>query len=137
MGRRMDMAPNTPRVSGGSAAVAVLGLVALTLIGLLALDIARSDRIAEGVSVGGIQIGGQSSEEAAVELRRYLVRPLRMGVVAEHGERRFRLGPQQAKLDRLDRPARFPRLHPHADPRGKNPLRRHPHRHPHIHRLAG
>jgi hypothetical protein len=64
---------------------------------------ARQDgRIADGVRIGGVEVGGLSREEARGRLTRRLVEPLQRTVVVEVANgRTVRLSPDRAHL-RLD-----------------------------------
>ena len=74
----------------------------LTLLTGLAVvfvyDATRADRIAAGVSVDGIEVGGMQAGAARMTLRDRLVEPLQRPVVVRHPERRFRLTAAQARL---------------------------------------
>jgi lipoprotein-anchoring transpeptidase ErfK/SrfK len=56
------------------AGVAILVLVAL---GAFAYDSSQKDKIADGVTVGGVDVGGMDEAEAKQEVRRQLLGPLR------------------------------------------------------------
>nr|MDQ4125460.1 hypothetical protein [Actinomycetota bacterium] len=57
-----------------------------------AYDASRGDRIAEGVRVGGIMLGGLDREAAKAKLERELLAALREPVIVKAHKRRFRLG---------------------------------------------
>jgi len=57
--------------------VAVLALV-LGAVGAYAYDSSRGDTIAEGVTIGGVDVGGLDATEARREVRRELIAPLRL-----------------------------------------------------------
>jgi lipoprotein-anchoring transpeptidase ErfK/SrfK len=76
-----------------SAAAAVLAAVA---IAAYAYDRARSDLIAEGVRVAGVDVGGMTADDAEAALRARLGSSLARPVVAEHRDRRFELRPRAA-----------------------------------------
>jgi len=80
-------------------AVAALVAALLVLTGVVyAYDNGRSDRIAEGVTVSGVDVGGMDREEAAAKLGRDLLEPLKREVVVRHRGRRFTLTPETAKI---------------------------------------
>lgn len=59
------------------AAATVVALLALGSIGAYAYDGTRKDEIAEGVTIGGVDVGGMEAEEAKRAVRRQLLAPLR------------------------------------------------------------
>jgi lipoprotein-anchoring transpeptidase ErfK/SrfK len=76
-------------------------VVALLLLGTGAVygyDTSRSDRIAEGVSVGGVPVGGMRTNEARVKLRAAILDPLREPLVLRHRGRRFTLTASKAAV---------------------------------------
>lgn len=78
-----------------------VGLVAALLIaagGVYAYDTSRSKVIAAGVTVGGVDLGGLTKNEARTKLRREVLEPLNRSIVARHKGRRFRLTPEQARV---------------------------------------
>ncbi len=79
----------------------VAGLLAALLLAagaLVVYDGARSDVIAEGVTVNGVDVGGLKASQARVLLRRALLEPLSRPVVVRHGDRRFKLTARRARL---------------------------------------
>jgi lipoprotein-anchoring transpeptidase ErfK/SrfK len=76
-------------------------MVAILLVGagtLYAYDRSQSERIADGVQVNGIDVGGLTPERARAKLREALLEPLDRPVVARFEGRRFTLTPEQAKI---------------------------------------
>jgi lipoprotein-anchoring transpeptidase ErfK/SrfK len=80
-------------------------IAAMTLAVLLvsagvvyAYDASRTDRIAQGMRIGGVDVGGLSKNEANARLGERLVTPLEQGVVVEAGDRRFRLTAREARV---------------------------------------
>lgn len=61
-------------------------------------DASRDDLIANGVKVGGVDIGGMRADEARAKLQRDLARPLTQPVVVRKGDKTFRLTAQQAQV---------------------------------------
>jgi lipoprotein-anchoring transpeptidase ErfK/SrfK len=82
--------------------LAVLSLmVAILLVGagtLYAYDRSNRERIAEGVSVEGVDLGGLTPERARAKLRQELVAPLERPVSVRHRGRRFTLTPERAEI---------------------------------------
>ena len=78
--------------------VVLLGLAVAAYI----YDQGQDGRIADGVRVGGVDVGGLDRQQAQVRLNRTLVEPLQRTVVVTIGSgRRVRLSPDRARL-RLD-----------------------------------
>ena len=78
-----------------------IAVVVILLVGagaVYAYDHSRSDTIAKGVSVGGVDVGGLTSAEAAAKLRASVVDPLRRPLVVRAVGKRFRLTPEQAAI---------------------------------------
>jgi hypothetical protein len=63
-----------------------------------AFDSSRDDRIANGVSVGGVDLGGLSRGAAAGRLERALLGPLREPIVVNHAKRHWKLGSREARI---------------------------------------
>jgi lipoprotein-anchoring transpeptidase ErfK/SrfK len=76
-------------------------LVVLLLVGagsVYAFDQGRRDRIAKGVTVNGIDVGGLSAADAKVKLSRALLEPLNRPVVVRGEGHRFVLRPERAGI---------------------------------------
>ena len=81
-------------------------LIAATLVVLLlggaaavyAYDSARSDTIAEGITVGGVDVGGMNADRARARLRATIADPLERPVRVEAGGERFELSAEEAKV---------------------------------------
>jgi lipoprotein-anchoring transpeptidase ErfK/SrfK len=82
--------------------VAVLVLaVAVLLVGagtLYAFDRQVKTKIAEGVTVNGVDVGGLKPERARAKLQATIVEPLTRPVTVRHKGRRFRLTAEQASI---------------------------------------
>jgi lipoprotein-anchoring transpeptidase ErfK/SrfK len=77
----------------------VASLLAVLLLGagaLYAFDRVHADRIAEGVRVGGIEVGGMSRDEARTEVARAMRSRMREPIVVREGKRSYRLSPRAA-----------------------------------------
>jgi lipoprotein-anchoring transpeptidase ErfK/SrfK len=70
------------------------GLIA----GAYAYDDSRQDLIAEGVTVGGVDVGGMRQAAAERVLRRELLSPLDRSLVVKRDGRRFRLSAREARI---------------------------------------
>jgi hypothetical protein len=78
-----------------------LAIVVVLTVGagaLYAYDASRSDVIAHGVTVGGVDLGGLGRDAAAAKLRRALVPQLARSLTATYGGRSFTLTPAEARL---------------------------------------
>jgi hypothetical protein len=84
---------------GGAGAPLIVGIVLLAVVGLLALDLARGNHVADGVSVDGTDIGGHSADESAEVVRAEVAQPLQRTVVATRGDREFDLPPRESGLE--------------------------------------
>jgi lipoprotein-anchoring transpeptidase ErfK/SrfK len=78
---------------------AVLALLALGVVGgAYAYDRSKRERIAAGVEVNGVAIGGMTRAQAEAKLRRTLLEPLDRPVKARYHGRTFTLTPRQASI---------------------------------------
>ena len=80
-----------------SGIVLVVALVAAGAV--YAYDSANKDKIAKGVTVDGIDVGGMTPAEASAKLKSALVDPLSQPVVVKTGDGRFKLTPEQAAVN--------------------------------------
>ncbi|MCU0313333.1 MAG: peptidoglycan binding domain-containing protein, partial [Solirubrobacteraceae bacterium] len=80
------------------ALASVLGLLAVLVGAAFAYDRSRTDTIAEGVRVGGVEVGGMQPEEARAALEREILAPLREPLIVERGTRSWRLGAKEARI---------------------------------------
>jgi lipoprotein-anchoring transpeptidase ErfK/SrfK len=82
--------------------VLVLALLIVALLAgagaVYAYDASNDDRIAKGVSVNGVKVGGLTPAQARERLRATLLEPLARPVVARYEGRRFTLTPKQASV---------------------------------------
>ena len=67
----------------------------LLAAGVWAYDTAQKDQIAPGISVGGVDIGGRSVEDARDVIEEEVVAPLSKPVVVKFGGERYRLTPKE------------------------------------------
>ena len=78
----------------------LVAVVLLVLIGgavaAYAYDSSREDLIAEGVTVAGVDVGGMTSDEARVLVRRELQEPLEQPIAVVRGKTRFNLSAEDA-----------------------------------------
>jgi lipoprotein-anchoring transpeptidase ErfK/SrfK len=80
---------------GVAAALAVLCVLAGAVY---AYDHGHRDRIAKGISVGGVNIGGMSRASAQRTLEARLLGALHEPIVVHHGTKTWRLGPREAQV---------------------------------------
>jgi lipoprotein-anchoring transpeptidase ErfK/SrfK len=79
-------------------AAVLLVLVLGGAVAVYAYDSSREDVIANGVRIGGLEVGGMSSREARRVLRSRLERPLRRPLTIRQGGRSFTLSPREAAV---------------------------------------
>jgi lipoprotein-anchoring transpeptidase ErfK/SrfK len=78
---------------------AVVGfLVLVGAGGVYAYDRAHAEQIGEGVTVGGVDVGGLTEEQARARLRAEVLEPLQRPVVVRALGKRYRLTPERAKV---------------------------------------
>jgi len=63
-----------------------------------AYDSAQKDKIADGVTVGGVDVGGMNEEEAAAAVRRKLLAPLRTSLVVSFDGHTWKLSGKKLKI---------------------------------------
>lgn len=80
-------------VAAAFVALLVAGAVAVYLY-----DSSRENLIAEGITVGGVDIGGMTAGDARREIRRRIQRPLRRPVEVRADGERYTLSAQRAKV---------------------------------------
>lgn len=82
--------------------IAAVAFVAVLLVGgaaaVLVLDRRATDRIADGITVGGVDVGGLTDDGAQRRLERELLRPLDRDLVVRHRDRSWRLTAEQAGI---------------------------------------
>jgi len=80
------------------ALVIALGVLLVAAVGAYALDRSQSDEIAEGVSIGGIDVGGHSADDAESRVRKDLVSPLKERIEVKSDDETFTLTPEELKV---------------------------------------
>ena len=81
--------------------ITVVLLVAVMLVaavGAYAWDSSRSDEIAEGVTIGGVDVGGMTAEEATGKVDDALVDPLRKPVTATYDGVKYQLSAERLEV---------------------------------------
>src|SRR5215213_7425867 len=80
-------------------AVSALLLALLAVAGgVYAYDSGREDQIAEGVEVGGVDVGGLTSAQAKERLRTRLLDPLAEPVTVRYHGKTYKLSAKQARV---------------------------------------
>jgi lipoprotein-anchoring transpeptidase ErfK/SrfK len=81
--------------------IAIAAMVVLLLVGAVgvsAYDSSNGDKIAEGVTVAGVDLGGMTADEARVQVRRQVAGPLQKPIVVTSGGKRFTLSAEDAGI---------------------------------------
>jgi hypothetical protein len=79
-------------------ATAAVFVAALVVAGAYLYDRSQDGKIAEGVTIDGIDVGGMDAEEAEAKVRRELLRPLDKPLRATYRERRWALPAARLKV---------------------------------------
>jgi lipoprotein-anchoring transpeptidase ErfK/SrfK len=74
------------------AALITMGL--LLAVGVWAYDDAQKDKIAQGVKVGGVDVGGRDADSARKIIKREVVEPLQQPVVVTYERKDYTLNPK-------------------------------------------
>ena len=80
------------------ALVIALGVLLVAAVGAYAWDASKEDHIAEGVSIGGIDVGGQDADEAHAVVRKEIVDPLKQPVHVSFEKQRYTLTPEELEV---------------------------------------
>jgi len=80
--------------------VVIIAAVLLVAVvgGAYAYDSSQKDKIADGVTVGGVDVGGMNEEEAAAAVRRKLLSPLRHSLVVSFDGQTWKLPGKKLKI---------------------------------------
>ena len=86
----------------GKASLLIAAALVLLLVGgaagVYAYDSSREDMIAEGVTVGGVDVGAMTAGEARSALRLEIKQPLERSIRVDAGRKRFELSAAEAKV---------------------------------------
>jgi hypothetical protein len=83
----------------GFIAVAAVLVALMALAGAVAAyDRSKEDTIAEGVHVGGVDVGGMKRAAAKVRLRRAILDGLERSIVVDHDKKTWRLSAHEARI---------------------------------------
>jgi lipoprotein-anchoring transpeptidase ErfK/SrfK len=77
---------------------ALLVLLIVGSVAVYAYDSSRSDRIADGVTIGGVAVGGLSADEARAKVRSQVATKVEQPIAVTHGKTRFTLSAEDAGL---------------------------------------
>jgi len=77
------------------ALVVALGVLLVAAVGAYAWDSSKDDEIAEGVSIGGIDVGEHDADEAKAVVRAEIVDPLKQPVHVSFEKERYTLTPEE------------------------------------------
>jgi lipoprotein-anchoring transpeptidase ErfK/SrfK len=80
------------------AAIVVAALLVVLVAAAYAYDSSQKDKIADGVTVGGVDVGGMNEEEAAAAVRRKLLAPLRHSLRVSFDGETWKLAGAKLKL---------------------------------------
>jgi hypothetical protein len=80
-----------------AAIIAAVALVVVVGVAY-AYDSSQKDKIADGVTVGGVDVGGMNEEEAVAAVRRKLLSPLRHSLVVSFGGQTWKLPGKKLKI---------------------------------------
>ena len=80
------------------ALASVVGILCVLAVAAYAIDRANSDKIANGIRIGGVDVGGMSADQARSRLHAKLVKPLDKSVTVTYGGTRYVLNPDQLQV---------------------------------------
>jgi hypothetical protein len=82
-----------------SIATLIAAVLLVVVVGAAyAYDSSQKDKIADGVTIGGVDVGGMDEEEAATVVRHRLLAPLRHSLVVTFAGERWRLSGKKLKI---------------------------------------
>jgi lipoprotein-anchoring transpeptidase ErfK/SrfK len=79
------------------AAAAAVTMLLLLAVAVWAYDDSQSERIAPGVTIGGVDIGDRDADSARKIIKREVVAPLKEPVVVSYEGEEYTIGPKQLK----------------------------------------
>lgn len=80
------------------AVAALLFFLVAGSVAVYAYDSSNEDRVANGIRIAGVPVGGLDADEARQKLRTKLQVPLEKPIVVEHGKKRFTLSAEDAAV---------------------------------------
>jgi lipoprotein-anchoring transpeptidase ErfK/SrfK len=81
--------------------IIILAVLIVVLVGagsVVAYDSSRSDTIANGIRIGGVDVGGLTADAARERVTQRLLEPLQTPLVVDSGGRTFRLSAREAQI---------------------------------------
>ena len=78
--------------------VAVIALMLAAAVGAYAWDNSRSDQIAEGITIGGVDVGGMTAGQAREVVDAELVEPLQKHVTVDFEGVKYKLSPERLEV---------------------------------------
>jgi lipoprotein-anchoring transpeptidase ErfK/SrfK len=75
-----------------------VGVICALAVAAYAIDRANSDKIANGIRIGGVDVGGMSADQAKSKLHAKLVEPLDKPVTVTYNGTRYVLSPEKLQL---------------------------------------
>jgi lipoprotein-anchoring transpeptidase ErfK/SrfK len=78
--------------------VSVVALICALAVAAYAIDRANSDKIANGIRVGGVDVGGMSADQAETRLHSKLVKPLDKPVTVTYDGTKYVLNPDKLQV---------------------------------------
>jgi lipoprotein-anchoring transpeptidase ErfK/SrfK len=78
--------------------VSVVAVLCALAVAAYAIDRANSDKIADGIQIGGIDVGGMSADQARTRVHARLVKPLDKPVTVTYDGTRYVLSPDKLQL---------------------------------------
>ena len=88
------------------AVAAVIVLMLGAAVGAYAWDNSRSDEIAEGITIGGVDVSGMTGDEARKVVDAKLVEPLQKHVTVDFEGVKYKLSPERLEVSRCRRDGR-------------------------------
>ncbi len=76
----------------------IAGLIVVLAVGAYVYDSSQKDKIADGVTIAGVDVGGMDAEEAKAEVRRQLLAPLEDTLEVELDEETWTLPGEKLKI---------------------------------------
>lgn len=81
------------------AVVFFVTILLIAAVGAYALDSAKSDEIAEGVTIGGVDVSGMTADEASAAVKEALVAPLDRKVTVTHEGTKYQLSSDRLEVN--------------------------------------
>jgi lipoprotein-anchoring transpeptidase ErfK/SrfK len=76
----------------------LIAILLLAAVGAYAWDSTRNDKIADGITIGGVDVGGMTADQARQAVDEELVAPLRRKVTVTYDGVKYQLSPERAEI---------------------------------------